>query len=228
MVNFAEIMDAEDMQATARQALDGCSNKTVDYRPGSRFGDPEAAEQGYTRMLELVCPKYPEGTEFVTGGHINNNVARARAALRLGCAACEFKNGNPEKAALEAQVSALHGKIREIPGKLYVQGNHTEAVFRGFVTVKETLREASGGYETATDAVGQGGLYFVNKRGEHVDRPYQQAAKFSLMAVDNLRNVEAHSLPHDDEIAQGAEYSYPRLMLCSLALNFLDATEIRK
>jgi len=225
-MDFAEMSrDGAQLRMAARD-LDHCSSKKVDF-PQEKVTSFSNRLGRSSRMLQIVCHKYPEGTEFVVEENSHNAVARGRAAMRLGCIACEFKNGNPEQAKLEAHADAMHEKIRSTAGKLYVQGNHSEAVLRGLLIVKETLREVSDGYESAADAVGKGGLYFVTPRGSHVEKAYQQAAQFSLMAVDNLRNVEAHSLAHDDEVAQGPQYSYPRLMLCSLALSFLDNTEIR-
>lgn len=207
------------------QALDACSSKKVDF----------VAEQDFNSFLQkgpfltLTCAKYPEGTPYLAEKDVAVHGERNKIAMRLGCVACEFRNGiSPEIATREAQVSGLHEKIREIPGRLYIDGHFTESVFRGLVTVKETLREVSGGHESAADAIGKGGLYFRTERGEHVEKAFQQAAQFSLMAVDNLRNVEAHSLPHPNEVEQGPEYAYPRLMLCTLALNFLDNAEVRR
>lgn len=207
----------------AGKALDDCSSKTVDFIPISGFSSMFGRDG---RMLQLTCPKYPDGTEYLPEATSSMLMARQRIATRLGCSACEFSR-SPEQATREAQVSALHESIREIPGKLYIDGHYSESVIRGLITVKETLRNVSGGYESAADAIGKGGLYFRTERGEHVEKAYQQAAQFSLMSVDNLRNVEAHSLPHAKEIEQGADYAYPRLMLCTLALNFLDTAEAR-
>lgn len=219
-MSFSEIMDSERQLDLGLKALDGCSSKKTN------IGQPDVSQR--SRMLVLTCAKYPEGTQYTPEATVSNPRARSHVAARLGCMSCEFSAGDPDKKVREAQVETFHEKIKDIPGRLYIEEHFTEAVFRGLVTVKETLREVSNGHESAAEAIGKGGLYFLTKRGEHVERSYQQAAQFSLMAIDNLRNVEAHSLPHEDEIKMGADYAHPRLMLCTLALNFLDNTEIRK
>jgi hypothetical protein len=221
MVNFGEIMNEQERRQAAGTAFDDCPTKKIDIDP-TKLGEKHGLEG--PKMM-LTCAKYPTGTRFLDEKRAQHFGERSLVAQRLGCVSCEFSKGDPEKAVLEAQVAGLHEKLRDIPGKLYVQGHHIEAVQQSFIMTKETLRDISG-YESATDAIGLGGLHFVGRRGEHVDGMYQNAAKFTLMSVDNMRNVEMHSIPHDED--RTAEYAYPRMMVCSLALGFLDNTEIRK
>lgn len=220
-VNFGEMASEGAHVNTAASAIDACSQKTVE------IGPQDATTAQDRRMLTIVCPKYPTGTEYVEESRIPYIGPRGKAAMRLGCTACTLSQEDPDKTVRKAQADALHERIREIPGKLYIEGHFTESVFRGLVTVKEVLREVSG-HESAAEAVGKGGLYFLTDRGSHVEKAYQQAAQFTLMAVDNLRNVEAHSLPSETEVTRGAGYAFPRLMTCSLALGFLDTIELRK
>lgn len=195
--------------ATPAEAFDGCPNRAID-----------TANAASARRITLTCPKYPTGTilnyERITDEHDRDAVAR-----QLGCFGCNYNKVDFKEANRTELMERLHPTIADECSKLFESEHYPEAAIKGFMTVKERLRELTG-YESSTDAFGKGGLHIDGASAEHVDPDFQQAAKFLLMSIDMFRNEGVHNKFGS---ATGSQRSYEFLALSSLAMNLLETPD---
>lgn len=198
---------ANEGPASPADAFLGCPNRNVTR---STYGDE----------LELTCVRYeiPTPLNFTK---ITNEATRDQIAQQLGCMGCNYNSVDYKEVKRSDLMERLHPSITEECGELYENEHYSEAAIKGFMTVKERLRELTG-YESSTDAFGKGGLHINGASAEHVNPDYQQAAKFLLMSIDMFRNEGVHSKFGS---ASGSQRSYEFLTLSSLAMNLLESTE---
>jgi uncharacterized protein (TIGR02391 family) len=120
-------------------------------------------------------------------------------------------------------LDALHDAIKAKCSPLYLSKNYSEAVEKSFKVVRDRLRTLTG-HERGSEAFGKGGLYIKGAAAPHVDKDFQQAVQFLVMAIDFFRNEKSHSADGniDDPIR-----AYEYLAISSLAMHLLDNTEIK-
>lgn len=207
----------------ALEAFDTCSGRTVTKKPEdawSVFGLRKAAPEA---DIVVTCPKYPRGDQYVTSKDIEQWPARTTLALRLGCLGCEFSRDNRVEKIL---VDELHPEIIKGCSELFLAGHYPEAAVNGNKTVKERLRGLTG-FESGSEAIGKGGLYFPTSVAEHVDGMHQQAVANTLRAIDSFRNEISHTAPDVLSAQITRDVSYWHLGQSSLAMHYLDTAEIR-
>lgn len=121
----------------------------------------------------------------------------------------------------------LYGVHPEIIAKcisMYTSGNHAEAVEKSFKIVRDKLRELTG-FETGSEAFGNGGLHIKGAAAPNVDPDFNHAVKFLLMAIDMFRNEKSHT---SDAKIDDPLRAYQYLSMSSLALYFLENSEIKR
>ncbi|MBI4120415.1 MAG: TIGR02391 family protein [Parcubacteria group bacterium] len=123
----------------------------------------------------------------------------------------------------DSDLSTLHPEIYAKCRDLYEKGAYPEAVEKGFKVVRDRLRKLTG-HETGSEAFGKGKLHIKGAAAANVDRDFNEAVKFLMMAIDRFRNEKSHTSDSkiDDPIR-----AYEYLRLSSLAMNLLENTEIR-
>ncbi|HPR09680.1 hypothetical protein KDA06_01030 [Candidatus Saccharibacteria bacterium] len=174
----------------------------------------------------FTCGKYDKLKRPINDSVLENPKARALFAQKLGCNACEF--AKPQQAEDEKSLlnRSLHPRIFEVGSELYLGEYYSQAVFESYKAVKEQMRGITG-FETTTEAVGKGGLYFLGAASPSFDLMYQQGAKFTLMAIDSFRNEAGHSMLDIPKNTTGKQFAFSRLVLASVGMGFLDNSEIR-
>lgn len=118
----------------------------------------------------------------------------------------------------------LHPAISEKCFQLYMDEHYSEAVGKSFLVVRDRLRELTTRYETGSDAFGKGHLYISGASAPNVDKDFNQGVKFLTMAIDCFRNEKFHT---SDGNINDPVRAYQYLAMSSLAMSFLDNTEIR-
>jgi uncharacterized protein (TIGR02391 family) len=195
------------MSKEAQTAFDSCPSRTVN-------------ENAPRQRTVVRCPKYPKGIEFARISEFDEDEIRGKSALRIGCLGCR------EIIELEQSdlLARLHTEIAEKCSGMYIDEHYPQAATQGNKAVKERLFLLTG-YERVCDAFGKGGLYITGAAAEHVDRDYQEYAKFLLMAFEKARNVSVHT---SSETATGSELGYEQLVLSSMAMHLLDNAIIKE
>jgi uncharacterized protein (TIGR02391 family) len=120
--------------------------------------------------------------------------------------------------------SDLHPAIAEKCFQLYLNDHYSQAVEESLKVVKDRLRDLTR-FESGSDAFGKGGLYIKGAAADHVGKNFNQGVKFLTMAIDNFRNEKAHT---SDGNINDPVRAYKYLAMSSLAMSFLENTEIRK
>ncbi len=88
--------------------------------------------------------------------------------------------------------------------------------------MRDKLRKLTG-YETGSESFGKGKLHIKGAAATNVDKDFNEAVKFLLMAIDRFRNEKSHTSDAKiDDPARADDY----LRLSSLAMNLLEDTEI--
>jgi uncharacterized protein (TIGR02391 family) len=121
-------------------------------------------------------------------------------------------------------LDALHPKIKEKCSGLYLGDNYAEAVEKSFKIVRDKLRGLTT-YETGSEAFGRGRLYIKGAAATNVDDDFQNGVKFLTMAIDRFRNEKSHTA---DGKIENPVRAYEYLALSSLAMHFLDDTEVKQ
>jgi uncharacterized protein (TIGR02391 family) len=116
----------------------------------------------------------------------------------------------------------IHPEIRKKCAKLYMARAHAEAVEKSFKVVRDKLRHLTG-YETGSDAFGKGKLHVRGAAAPHVDKDFNEAVKFLLMAIDRFRNEKSHT---SDAKIRDPVRAHQYLVLSSLAMYLLEDAEI--
>jgi uncharacterized protein (TIGR02391 family) len=117
----------------------------------------------------------------------------------------------------------LHPVIVEKCFQLYLDKHYSEAAEKSFKVVKDRLRDLTG-YEKAHEAFGSG-LYIKGAAASNVDEDFNRGVQFLAMAIDRFKNEKGHTA--DGNISDPMR-AYQYLAMSSLAMSFLDNTEIRK
>lgn len=210
-------------QAQALGASESCPNRQIDLRPVANHGI-QSSQQAYY----VTCPRYPQSIKFLSEYDIKYEPLRATAALTIGCRTCPLAKDEQGVLRRTGLVEVLHSRVADACGKLFIEQHFPQAALQSYVAVKERLREITG-FETTTQALGKGGLYFLGAEADHIDGMYQQQAQFTLMAIDAARNRSAHSMPTPIFDLRAAEHlAFTQISVSSQAMTFLDNTEIRK
>jgi len=107
---------------------------------------------------------------------------------------------------------------------LFRNGHYSESVEAAFKVVRDRLRDLTGS-ERGQDAFKNGGLHIAGAAARNVDRDFNEAVKFMLMAIDNFRNERSHTskIRIDDPV-----HAFEFLILCSLAMRFLDQAQVSR
>ena len=121
------------------------------------------------------------------------------------------------------QLEKLHSVIYKKCKSLFINKEYSEAVEKGFKIVRDRLRELTG-YETGSEAFGKGNLHIKGAAARHVDIDFNEGVKFLTMAIDRFRNEKSHTA---DGNIDNPLRAYQYLVLCSLAMNLLDNSEIK-
>lgn len=129
----------------------------------------------------------------------------------------EIKNTNSD-----FQIEKLHPMIHKKCESLFKNKEYSEAVEKGFKVVRDRLRELTG-HETGSEAFGKGNLHIKGAAALHVDSDFNEGVKFLTMAIDRFRNEKSHTA---DGNIDNPLRAYEYLVLCSLAMNLLDNSEI--
>lgn len=116
----------------------------------------------------------------------------------------------------------IHPEIIKKCRSLYCSEEYAEAVEKSFKVVKDKLRYLTG-YEKGSDAFGKGKLHIKGAAAYNVDKDFNQASQFLMMAIDMFKNEKGHTSDAkiDDPIR-----AYQYLAMSSLALSLLDNSEI--
>jgi uncharacterized protein (TIGR02391 family) len=117
----------------------------------------------------------------------------------------------------------VHTTIIEKCRTLYESAQYAEAVEKSFKIVRDRLRVLTG-HEKGSDAFGRGKLHIKGAAASHVDRDFNEAAKFLMMAIDMFRNEKSHT---SDAKIDDPVRAYQYLVMSSLALSLLDSAEIK-
>jgi uncharacterized protein (TIGR02391 family) len=112
----------------------------------------------------------------------------------------------------------IHPEIIEKCSVLYEAGAYAEAVEKSFKVVRDRLRTLTQ-FETSAEAFGKGKLYISGAAARHVDRYFNEAAKFLMMAIDRFRNEKSHT---SDGRIQDPVRAHQYLAVSSLAMYLLD------
>lgn len=216
-------MGSHAEQAQALAASDSCPNRQLTLRSRQNLGVVSLVRDYYA-----TCPRFPEGIKFVSQGDINYAPSRATAADGMGCRLCPLAKDEQGVLRRTGLVEVLHSRVAAACGRLFIEQHFPQAALQSYIAVKERLRELTG-FETTTQALGKGGLYFLGAEADHVDGMYQQQAQFTLMATDAARNRAAHSMPAPIFDLRAAEHlAFTQISVSSQAMTFLDNTEIRR
>jgi uncharacterized protein (TIGR02391 family) len=142
-----------------------------------------------------------------------------KAALKLNGGGLTKKAApKPPIPNAEIHFYGIHPTIIKKCGPLYEATAYAEAVEKSFKIVRDRLRELTG-YETGSDAFGNGQLHIHGAAAEHVSKDFNQAVKFLTMAIDMFRNEKAHTV--DGNIFEPTR-AHQYLSLSSLALSLLE------
>jgi len=202
----------------AREAFDNCPNRTT--------------EQLDVYKIEVTCPRYPDGTTFIDTKTesqkakfvYDSDPDRGRAARRIGCLGCKYRNATPDELEGKKQMDGFHPAIAESCGGLFASEHYTEAATKGFLLVRDRLRELTG-HERATEAFGKGGLRIGASVAENVEDDFQRAVIFLAMSGDMFRNVGSHTA---DSTITGSEQARSMLSISSLLMHYLDSAEVNE
>lgn len=116
----------------------------------------------------------------------------------------------------------LHPLIHNKCESLFKNKEYSEAIEKGFKVVRDRLRELTG-HDTGSEAFGKGNLHVKGAAAPHVDFDFNEGVKFLTMAIDKFRNEKSHTA---DGNIDNPLRAYEYLVLCSLAMNLLDNSEI--
>jgi uncharacterized protein (TIGR02391 family) len=181
--------------------------------------DTEALRQG----ICIASWLYYEGVAL-EGKNICEVVKNFLALLDRLIRQLEMKIKSDAKtiSVIKNPLTNLHPQIYSKCHELYEKKAYTEAVEKSFKVVRDRLRIITG-YETGADAFGKGKLHIKGAAAQNVDRDFNDAVKFLMMAIDHFRNEKSHtSNAKIDEPIRAYEY----LRLSSLAMNLLENTEV--
>jgi len=118
--------------------------------------------------------------------------------------------------------SDLHPVVTEKCFQLYLDGHYPEAAEKSFKIVKDRLRALTG-TEKAHEAFGAG-LHINGAAAPNVDGDFNEAVKFLTYAIHYFKNEKGHTA--DGNISDPVR-AYQYLAMSSLAMSFLDDTDIR-
>jgi uncharacterized protein (TIGR02391 family) len=133
---------------------------------------------------------------------------------------------NSKKEIVNEQLNfyGIHPEIKSKCSILFKPGTYAEAVEKSFKIVKDRLRKLTS-YERGSDAFGNGGLHIKGAVAQNVDKDFNQGVKFLTMAIDMFKNEKGHT---SDGKIEDPIRAYQYLIISSLALYFLDDSEIIK
>ncbi|MCG2795704.1 MAG: TIGR02391 family protein [Actinomycetia bacterium] len=126
------------------------------------------------------------------------------------------------KAVRKTDSTDLHPVIVEKCFQLYLNEHYSEAAEKSFKIVKDRLRDLTG-EEQAFKAFGAG-LHINGAAAPNVDDDFNEAVKFLTMAIHYFKNEKGHTA--DGNISDPVR-AYQYLAMSSLALSFLDHTDMR-
>lgn len=203
----------------ACETFDNCPNRTI--------------EQEGNFVISVTCPRYPDGTTFMNTERLSRyaehnfdqDPERGKSARRIGCLGCKYSEMTPDELDSQKQMEEFHPLIAENCGGLYVAEHFTEAAMKGFMLVRDRLRELTG-HERATEAFGKGGLRINSSVAEHVDDDFQKAVMFLAMSGDMFRNVGSHTA--DNTTITGSQQARSFLTMSSMVMHYLDNAEVNK
>lgn len=183
--------------------------------------DTEALFQGICIASHL----YYEGVGFEATSLSEALLEYIRLINRLA-KQIRLKNAttSPETSINLEELRGLHPKIFDKCQALFEQKAYSEAVEKSFKIVRDKLRSLTG-HETGSEAFGKGGLYIRGAAAANVDEDFNKGVQFLTMAIDRFRNEKSHTSDGNiEDPARASQY----LVLSSLALSFLENSEIRK
>ena len=126
------------------------------------------------------------------------------------------------QAIQEFPSTLLHAAVVEKCRGLFESAHYADAVEKSFKVVRDRLRALTT-HETGSEAFGKSNLHIKGAIAPHVDKDFNEGAKFLTMAIDKFRNEKSHTSESGiDTPAKALQY----LVLSSLAMRLLDNAEI--
>ncbi len=195
--------------------LDTCQNKKIREGVGTLFKG---------RKQYVQCAKYPMGKSgSLPEKDYKKEPLRAEFAFSMGCLGCKYVNvDRVANQDIDARITNLHEAIVAKCADLYNAGHYSESVLKGFMTVRDRLRDLTG-YERATDAFGKGHLQVSSANADYLDSDYQEGSKYLMMSIDRFRNVRSHTA---EPIDTDSESALMYLTMSSLAMSLLDDASV--
>lgn len=172
--------------------------------------DSEAVYQGMKLPPHIQCQAFAHT--------IKQNIIAAEKLLKLKPLILNSDSTPSTIRLMDDELSHLNPKLVAKVGKLYADKHYSDAVGRGFMVVKDRLRNITGS-ENGFPAFEEKGLHIKGSAAPNVDEAFQEAVKRLLGSIDKFRNEKYHT---SEANLKDKNKALSYLHLCSLALSFIE------